>query len=82
MWDKIFKRKKYFLFTYGSYFWGFENTLIKAKNEAEAVEKFLQPSIQTKPLEKWYNSNGTEIRTIKDVISKHSYKVKEIEVSK
>ena len=34
-------RKKFFLFTWGSYFWGYHMMIIKARDESTAVYKFL-----------------------------------------
>lgn len=69
----FWNRKKYFLFTYGSYFWGYKYDLIKAKTEADAVNKFLY----THQLElKFENENPHN----KKYNFSSNWKVKEIEV--
>lgn len=75
----FFKKKKLFLFTFGNYFWGYEHILIKAKNESEAVWRFLQPNIQTRPLLRSYEINGKKYSCIGD---DNNWIFKEIEVIK
>lgn len=75
----FFKKKKYFLFTLGSYFWGYEHILIKAKDESSATGKFLQDDVQNQPLKYPHESNGKRYSYIKDY---KNWVVKEIEVIK
>ena len=74
-------KKKYYLFTFGNCFWGYENIVIKAKDENKAIKRFLQSDIQNKQLKKQYNSMGKKYKTIKDCVE-DGYQVAEHEVFK
>lgn len=81
--DKIGdNKKKYFVFTFGSYFWGYEKILIKAKDEASAVWRFLQKDIQARPLKRPHNFNGTMRKTINDIVSEQGYEIEEIKLER